>query len=108
MQQTSDGGYVLSGFTRSFGAGETDVYLVKTTSLGELEWQKTFGGSGRDTSNLVRQTSDGGYVLCGYTESFGAGGHDVYLVKTSPAGELEWQRTFGGSETDQGNSVRTQ
>ncbi|MCZ6794555.1 MAG: hypothetical protein O7J95_13175, partial [Planctomycetota bacterium] len=81
VQQTSDGGYVLCGSTRSFGAGEGDAYVVKTSPSGELEWQQTFGGTESDWGNSVEQTSDGGYVLCGGTFSFGAGNRDVYLVK---------------------------
>ena len=105
VQQTSDGGYVVCGWTNSFGAGGWDVYLLKTSPLGELEWQRTFGGSDFDVGRSVEQTSDGGYVLCGWTRSFGAGLDDVYLVKTSPSGKLEWQRTFGGSENDDSSSV---
>ena len=105
VEQTSDGGYVLCGYTASFGARELDAYLLKTSPLGELEWQQTFGGSEDERSRSVHQTSDGGYVLCGRTASFGAGSDDMYLVKTSPTGELEWQQAFGGGEDDSSYSV---
>jgi ABC-type cobalt transport system substrate-binding protein len=97
--QTSDGGFVITGY------GLEEVYLIKTDSSGNLQWQKTFGGT--DTRGWsVQQTSDGGFVIAGETESFGAGGADAYLIKTDPNGNLLWQKTFGGTDTDRGWSVQ--
>ena len=106
VQQTSDGGYIIAGYTYSYGAGSCDVYLVKTNSAGNLQWQKTFGGADVDWGLSVQQTSDGGYVIAGYTYSYGAGSTDFYLVKTDSAGNLQWQKTFGGADADGGYSVR--
>jgi hypothetical protein len=106
VQQTSDGGYIIAGSTASYGAGGTDVYLVKTEPNGNLQWQKTFGGTGSDSGQSVQQTSDGGYIIAGYTESYGAGGNDVYLIKTNPNGNIQWEMTFGGSYSDSGRSVQ--
>lgn len=106
VRQTSDGGYIIAGDTGSFGAGESDMYLVKTDPNGTELWSKTFGGIGSDYGHSVRQTSDGGYIVSGYTGSFGAGANDVYLVKTDQNGNELWSRAFGGTGTDDGNSVQ--
>jgi regulation of enolase protein 1 (concanavalin A-like superfamily) len=106
VQQTSNGGYIIAGGTMSYGAGWSDVYLIKTDPNGDIEWQKTFGGSGNDYSSSVHETSDGGFIIAGYTSSYGAGGSDVYLIKTEPNGNSMWEKTFGGSDEDSGNSVQ--
>jgi len=105
VAQTSDGGYIIAGYTYSFGAGNYDVYLVKTDAVGDTIWTRTYGGSDRDDGYSVAQTSDGGYIVAGYTESFGAGSKDVYLVKTDAVGDTIWTRTYGGSDWDEGYSV---
>ncbi|GAI50293.1 unnamed protein product, partial [marine sediment metagenome] len=83
-RQTTDGGYIIAGLTTSDSAGIADAYLVKTDTLGNMEWEKFIGGSGCDEAFDVRQTTDGGYIMAGYTDSYGAGLADVYLVKLSP------------------------
>ncbi|MCD4848232.1 MAG: T9SS type A sorting domain-containing protein [Candidatus Aegiribacteria sp.] len=99
-QQTSDNGYIICGSSNTFGAGSYDMYLVKTDSLGVMDWQKTFGGTGNDRGHTVEQTDEGGYILAGYTNSFGAGGADVYLVRTDGNGDTLWTGTYGGSDDD--------
>jgi hypothetical protein len=100
VQQTADGGYIVAGYTESFGAGWEDFYLVKTNSSGEPLWTRTYGGSGGDCAYSVQQTTDGGYVVAGFTYSFGAGNADFYLVKTNSQGDTLWTRTYGGSSYD--------
>jgi hypothetical protein len=103
--QTSDGGYALAGFTYSFDAGGYDFWLVKTDSLGNEEWNKTFGGENREEASSVIQTSDGGYALAGYTTSYGVGGRDFWLVKTDSSGNLEWSENYGGENWEWAYSV---
>ena len=100
VQQTADGGYIVAGRTTSFGAGSNDFYLVKTTSLGDTLWTRTYGGSSDDLANSVQQTADGGYIVAGWTESFGGAGGDCYLVKTNSQGDTLWTRIYGGGLTD--------
>ncbi len=100
LVQTSGGGYALAGITNSFGAGSWDFWLVKADSLGNAQWNKTYGGTTDDYANDLVQTSDGGYVLTGETGSFGAGGGDSWLVKTDSAGNMMWNKTYGGINTD--------
>ena len=105
-QETSDGGYILAGSTLSFGAGKSDMYLVKTDASGNEIWSQTFGGSSSDYALSAQETSDGGYILAGSTESFGAGSLDMYLVKTDASGNEIWGQTFGGSGSDYAYSVQ--
>jgi hypothetical protein len=87
IQQIIGGGYIVAGRTASFGVGG-DVYLIMTSAAGDTQWTKTFGGGENDGGNSVRQTADKGYVIGGSTRSFGAGGGDVYLIKTDSLGEV--------------------
>jgi len=105
VQQAEDGGYVIAGQTDSFGAGKGDVYLIKTDSDGNEQWSKTFGGSGYDNGQSVQQTGDGGYVVAGESDSFGADHWDVYLIKVDPDGNEQWSKTFGGSSLERGYSL---
>jgi hypothetical protein len=103
--QSSDGGYVVAGYTRSFGAGGSDVYVVKLDSEGKVQWEKVIGGGSDDVAYSIIQSSDGGYVVAGYTRSFGAGGSDVYVVKLDSEGKVQWEKVIGGGSDDVAYSI---
>ena len=106
VQQTSDGGYIVAGETYPFGAAMRDVYLIKTDANGDTLWTRTYGGTSEDFCYSVWQTADGGYIIVGRTESYGAGRDDVWLLKTDANGDTLWTRTYGGTSYEGGNSVR--
>jgi len=98
--QTSDGGYAIAGRTSSYGAGGYNVWLVKTDSFGNVQWNKTYGGTSNDEAWSLIQTDDGGYAIVGYTNSFGIGGYDFWLVKMDANGNVQWNKTYGGVNDD--------
>ena len=102
---TLDGGYALAGFTYSYGAGNCDMYLVKTDADGNMEWEKTFGGDGWDFAYALVQTEDAGFLLVGYTTSFGSQDKDIYLVKTDADGNEEWTKRYGGELAETGRDI---
>jgi PKD repeat protein len=103
--QTSDGGFIIAGYTFSSSSGGSDVYLVKADSMGNEQWTKTIGGVVGDYGNAVYQTSDGGYLVAGSTSSFGNGSEDLYLIKTDQNGTVLWTQTYGGLDADEGRSL---
>jgi hypothetical protein len=100
LVQTADGGYALAGDTTpSFPNISYDVWLVKTDSAGNAQWNKTYGGTNNDRAYALVQTADSGYALAGGTNSYGTGG-DSWLVKTDSAGNAQWNKTYGGTNYD--------
>lgn len=104
VHETTDG-FVLAGFTRSFGSGGFDLYLIETDKGGELRWSRTYGGEGDDRSWALAATRDGGFVLAGETTSSGSGEEDCLLVKTNASGTELWSRTYGGERGDRCFSI---
>jgi hypothetical protein len=105
VQETSGGGFIIAGRTRSFGAGSNDIYLIKTDSLGDILWTRTYGGSEFDYGYSVQETNDRGYIITGGTWSFGSGNNDVYLIRSDSLGDTLWTRFYGGPSGDEGFSV---
>ena len=106
VQQTRDGGFILVGDTQSFGDSNGDVYLIKTDTNGDTLWTKTYGGGDYDRGYHVIQTNDNGYIIAGVTKSFGAGEHDLYIIKTDASGDTLWTKTLGGPDWDAANFVQ--
>lgn len=106
MVQTEDSGYAIAGWTFSLSPGSAQVWLIKTDSLGNMIWNKTYGGTSQDTGYCVVETGDG-YAIAGASDSFTGGDSEVYLVKTDINGNMKWSKTFGGSNSDWGYSIIT-
>jgi len=106
VQQTSDGGYIVAGETSSSGAGSADFWILKLNSNGDIVWQKTYGGSNDDIARSIQQTSDGGYIVAGETSSSGAAFIDIWIIKLTPNGDIDWQKTFGGANDDVAYSIQ--
>ena len=106
VQQTEDGGYIVSGATYSFGAGDRDAWILKLNSTGAVTWQKTYGGEAVDFPYSIQQTLDGGYIVAGYTESFDLGDRDAWILKLNSTGAVTWQKTYGGGDEDYVTSIQ--
>jgi hypothetical protein len=100
IEPCSDGGFVLFGSTASFGAGSSDIWLIKTDASGDSQWTRTFGGLNSDQTRSAVQTADGGFFIAGYTVNFGAGTEDFWLIRTNANGDSLWSRTFGGPSNE--------
>ncbi|MBN2423717.1 MAG: hypothetical protein JXR46_15720 [Calditrichaceae bacterium] len=104
VELTNDGGYVSTGYVSLSGSAE-DFYLVKTDALGNIIWDKTYGGSGSDRAEDVLVTNDNGYLIVGNTNSYGNGGNDIWLLKTDIDGNILWNKTFGGIDDDEAYDI---
>ena len=105
IMPATDGGYVVAGYTGSYGAGSNDVYVIRTDASGDTLWTRTYGGSDSDEGNDVIAAHDAGYMVLGWTRSFGAGDQDIYLIKIDASGDTLWTRTYGGPNQDGGESI---
>lgn len=105
IKKTHDNGFILSGWTSSFGAGNKDVYLVKVDSAGNVLWENTYGGPYEDVGFSVCQTEDRGYAISGATKSFAISGIDFYLIKTDSLGDTLWTRVFNDTLDDRAFSL---
>ena len=102
IHQTADSGYIMGGYSYSYGSGGQEYYLIKTDRNGDTLWTKSYGGLTDDAARSVQQTTDGGYMITGTSTSFGVSGYDVFMVKTDASGNMMWTKTYGGTGTDIG------
>jgi len=105
IQQTSDGGYVLAGRTSSYTNGSNDFLVYKIGSDGTKQWRKNFGGASNDYGYCIRQTSDGGYIVSGYGNSYTNGGLDLLVYKLNAVGQKQWRKNFGGTGAEFGSII---
>jgi len=105
VKRTTDNGFILVGGTTSNSNGGYDVYLIKTDSNGNLQWQQHYGGASDDVGYSIDFAKDGGYILGGRTNSYGLGGVDLYMIKVDNAGNFQWQKTFGTTGDDYAETV---
>lgn len=117
VQQTSDEGFVIAGSSESNNGdvsgnhGGADFWIIKLDAGGNLQWQKCLGGTGYDIAQSVQQTADGGYVAAGYSNSNDGdvtghhGGNDYWIVKLDNVGDLQWQKSLGGTGIDEASSI---
>jgi hypothetical protein len=106
VQQTFDGGYIVVGRTNSFSENDRNIYIIKTDVDGDTLWTRIYGGVDEEEGWSVQQLPDSGYIIAGYTQSFGAGFADVYLLRTDVDGDTLWTQTWGGQWSDKGYSVQ--
>lgn len=100
------GNLIFVGYTKASGAGQEDIWLVKTNESGDIIWTETFGGARNDLSTAIQQTNDGGFIIAASTNSFGAGNYDIWLIRTNADGDTIWTRTYGGTDTDHASDVK--
>jgi putative intracellular protease/amidase len=103
--QVVNDGYLIVGYTTSYGAGSRDIYLIKLDFNGNEMWSRSYGGPSWDVGTAICEAEDGGYIICGFTHSFGAGEEDVYLIKTDTNGNELWSKTYGGDRYELANSI---
>jgi len=106
VQQTKDGGYIISGETISYGAGRGDLFLLKTNADGDTTWMRTYGDTLHEKGQSVQQTPDGGYIAVGETWSFSAGRSDIYIIRADSLGNLIWHKSYGDTHYDYASSIK--
>jgi len=102
---TPDGGYIIAGMTETQFAGDSDIYAIKTNSIGDMVWTKSYGGYQPENAYCILATADSNYFILGYTKSYGAGNYDIWLLKINPSGDTLWTKTYGTSGEDEGKGI---
>ena len=106
VEQTADSGFVISADTKSFGAGDTNIYIIRTDKNGNILWEKIYGGINYEDGAYLTVTPDGGFSIVGTTTSFGAGLMDIHVMKTNALGDTIWTKTYGGLKDEHGALIR--
>jgi len=121
VQQTTDGGYIVAGYSKSNDGdvtgnhGSYDYWVIKLNALGSIQWQKSFGGTNDDIASSIQQTTDGGYIVAGKSSSNDGdvtghhgnlGTYDCWIVKLDVSGTIQWQKSLGGTDGDWANSIQ--
>jgi hypothetical protein len=106
IARVSDDGFIVAGWTNSFGAAGQDAWLLRLDNTGGVIWQKAYGGTGQDVALSVEPASDRGFIVAGFTNSSGAGGQDAWVFKLTPTGNVVWQKTYGGPGDDRAVSAQ--
>jgi len=106
VQQTSDGGYIIAGYTFSYSYGDADIAIYRLNSSGNKVWFKHYGGTAEDIADSIQQTSDGGYIVAGHTFSYSYGQSDFAIYKLNSSGNKVWFKHYGGISWDYGNSIQ--
>ena len=102
VAETKDKGYIITGFTNSFGNGGSDAWMIRLNEKGDTVWSKTFGGAKDERAVSITQVSDGNYIITGETYSYGNGDRDILLLKINDRGDILWNKTFGAEKSDRG------
>lgn len=95
MEQMPDSGFIMTGGTETYSSGQSDIWLVRTDLNGVVQWTRSYGGPLFDFANMVKPTTDGGFVIAGFTGSYGSGDNDGWIIKTNSTGSIQWQKIMG-------------
>jgi hypothetical protein len=109
IQEVTGGGYIMAGRTKPAGVREGDVYIIRTNPMGDTIWTRAYGGGYDDCGFSIQQTAGGGYIIAGYTYSFGAGTpnrNNIYLIGMDDSGDTLWTRAYGGTGYNEAYSVQ--
>ncbi len=106
VRETMDGGYVVVGYHKSGPGAKNDAWLFKTDENGILQWSKVYGGIEEEEALSVEQVGDGGYIVAGWTMSYGAGNRDAFIIRTTANGDTLWTKTYGGTDKDEIRSIK--
>ena len=105
IQATSDGGYIISGTTESYGFGGSDIWIIKTDNSGLIEWNNCFGSAYNESGGQAKETEDGGFVIIGSKSMIGDENNNVWIIRTNSQGDSLWTKTYGGIAFDSGTSI---